>query len=188
MIDENDVRQIVQDEMFKTNTKNQYGVSPIPVHTHNGTDSVQVDFNSLINSSLYAVVATYTLSTAQILTLHTTPVTLISAFGTNSSNVGINYVYIVEGITARLMYGGTAYTGANNLEFRYTDASGVKVTADLANTFINSSANTFAHVAGIVTAFTPVYNSPIVVSVPTADPGTGNSKIALIIKYRIVWI
>lgn len=167
---------------------NQYGVTPIPAHTHNGADSLPIDFNSLINASSYVALKTVTLSPTQIKALFTTPITLVPAFGTNSSNVGINYVYIVEGITARLYYGGTTYTGANNLEFRYTDATGTKVTADMAAAFINSAANTFDHVVGIVTEFTPVYNAPIIVCVPTANPATGNSKITFVVKYRVVAI
>lgn len=187
-MNEQEIRKIVQNEIFNTSRQNQYDVSPVPIHTHNGTDSVQVSFESLVNASSYIALKTVTLSPSQILSLNTTPVILIPSFGTNASNIGINYVYIVEGITARLYYGSVAYTGANNLEFRYSDASGIKVTADLPATFINSSANTFAHVAGIVTAFTPVFNSPIVVTVPTANPATGNSKIILVIKYRVVSI
>lgn len=167
---------------------NQYGVTSIPAHTHNSVDSLPVAFTSLINSSSYVALQTITLSPAQIKALFTTPITLVPAYGTNSSNVGINYVYIVEGITARLYYGGTAYTGANNLEFRYTNAAGTKVTADMAAAFINSAANTFDHVAGIITEFTPAYNAPIVVCVPTANPATGNSKIVFVIKYRVVAI
>lgn len=169
-------------------TQNQFGVSKIPVHVHNNVDSPNLPIESISNSSLYVAVTSVTLSPSQIKLLNTTPITLVPATGTNSSNVGINQVFIVEGITARIYYGGTAYTGANNLEFRYTNAAGAKVTADLANTFLNSSANTFAHVAGITTAFTPVYNSPIVVCVPVANPATGNSKITFIIKYRVVSI
>ncbi len=167
---------------------NQYGVSLIPAHSHNGTDSQQVAVESLINSNLYVAVKTVTLTPAQIKLLNTTPITLLPAFGTNSSNSMVNYVFIVEGITARIYYGGTAYTGANNLEFRYTDASGIKVTADIPSTFIDASVNTFAHVAGITTAFTPVFNSPVVVTVPAANPAAGNSKIILVIKYRVVSI
>lgn len=171
---------------------NQFGVSAIPAHVHNGTDSQQIAFENLTNSSSYVALKTITLTPAQILALNTTPVTLIPAFGVNTSNVGINYVFIVEGITARIYYGGAAYTGANALEFRYTNASGIKVTADIANTFINSTSNTFAHVAGIVTAFTPVYNSPIIVTVPVANPGSATpalgSSITFVIKYRVVSI
>jgi len=37
-------------------TKNQYGVSKIPYHMHNGTDSPPIDYNTLVNkpTSLYA--------------------------------------------------------------------------------------------------------------------------------------
>lgn len=175
------------DKAIDSYTNNsQYGLYPVPSHSQTGIGSQQVSFEDLINSSLYVAIQSITLSPAQILSLHSSPVTLIPPKGNNSSNTGINYVYIVEGITARLYYGGTAYTGANNLEFRYTDASGIKVTADLSSTFINSTVNTFVHVAGITTAFTPVFNSPIVVTVPTLNPATGNSKITLIIKYRII--
>lgn len=183
-----EILQFIKQEIQKNAIDNQFGVSLIPAHTHNGSDSLRISFESLTNANSYVTLKTITLSPSQILALNTTPITLIPSFGTNSSNAGINYVYIIEGITARLYYGGTAYTGANNLEFRYTDASGIKVTADLANTFINSSANTFGHVAGIITAFTPVFNAPIIVRVPTVNPATGNSKITFVIKYRTVSI
>lgn len=187
-MDEQEIRKIIQSELSNYASANQFGVSLIPAHHHDGVDSLPIPFENLVNYKLYTALQTVTLTSADILALNTTPITLVPTFGTNSSNVGLNYVYIVEGITARLYYGGTAYTGANNLEFRYTDASGAKVTADLPNTFINSGANTFAHVAGITTAFTPVYNAPIVVRVPTANPATGNSRITLVVKYRIVFL
>lgn len=187
-MDEAQIKKMIDDSIAQNAMDNQYGVSFIPSHTHNGADSQQVAFTSLINSSLYVALNTVILSATQISNLFTTPITIVPTFNTNSSNVGVNSVYIVEGITARLMYGGTAYTGANNLEFRYTNASGIKVTADLANTFINGSVNTFAHAPAITTAFTPVYNSPIIVCVPVANPGTGNSRISLTVKYRIVFL
>lgn len=123
-------------------------------------------------------VARYTLSSAQILALNSTPVTIVPAF--------LNSLIIVEGIDAKLIFNTTAYTGANNLEFRYTNAGGAKVTADMASTFINSSATAYDHVAGVVTELTPVINTPIVVRVPTANPGTGDSTISLFIRFRLV--
>lgn len=120
----------------------------------------------------------FTLTSAQILTLNTTPITLITAF--------LNSVIIIEGITARLNFNTTAYTGANNLEFRYTNGSGAKVTADMANTFLNSSSTAYDQVAGVATELTPVLNTPIVVVVPTANPATGNSTLDLFIKYRVI--
>lgn len=187
-MNEQQIRDIVQSELKKYDERNQFGLSPIPSHAHNGVDSQQISFTDLVNSVSYIAFQQITLTSAQILSLFTTPIIIVPTLGFNSSNVGVNYVYIVEGITARLLYGGTAYTGANNLEFRYTNASGAKVTSDLANTFINSTVNTFAHAPAVTAAFTPVYNSPIVVCVPTANPATGNSRITFTVKYRVVFL
>lgn len=122
--------------------------------------------------------ARYRLTTAQILALNTTPITIVPAY--------LLSLIIVEGITAKNNFNTTAYTGGNNLEFRYTGAAGAKVTADMASTFINSSATAYDHVAGVVTELTPVINTPIVVRVPTANPATGDGSIDLFIKYRVV--
>lgn len=119
-----------------------------------------------------------TLTSAQILALNSTPVTLIPAFSQS--------LIIVEGITARLNFNSVAYTGANAVEFRYTDASGAKVTADMAAAFLNSSSTSYNHVAGVVTALTPVINSPLVVRVPTANPGDGDSTLDIFIKFYTV--
>ena len=120
----------------------------------------------------------FTLTSAQILALNTTPVTLIEAF--------LNSNIIVEGITARLNFNTTAYTGANALEFRYTNASGVKVTADLSSAFLNSAATAYASVAGIEAQITPVLNAPIIIVVPTANPATGNSTLDLFIRFKVI--
>ncbi len=168
--------------------QNQLRPSMIPVHTHNGTDSPQVAFPSIANSQNYAVLQTVTLTAAQIKALNGTAGVLIPALGNNKSNVGINYVAIVEGITARLYYSGTAFVSANPLRFSYGTATGQTVTADMPATFLTATANTFMHAPGLATAFTPYYNSPIVVSVPTANPGTGNSNITFVVKYRVVSI
>lgn len=167
---------------------NQYRVTPIPQHIHNGSDSDRIAFESLINSNNYMAFRTTTLTAAQIKALNTTSQVLVPAIGGNSSNVGVNYVTIVEGITARMYYGGTAYGTANPLRFSYSTATGQTVSADLPTTFLTATANTFAHSPGLATAFTPYYNAPIVVSVPTANPGTGNSNITFVVKYRIVQI
>lgn len=188
-MENNQIRQIIQSEIQKSTLKNVYDVSPIPVHSHDGIGSPQVNPNDLINASLYFAVQQTVLSSTQIKSLHTTPITLVGAQGIgNVTAAMINTVLIVEGITAKIYAGSTAFTGANNLEFRYTDGSGIKVTADMANTFINTTANTIAydHVAGIVTEFAPVAHAPIVVCVPTANPGTGNGKIIISVKYRTV--
>lgn len=168
--------------------KNQYDVSPIPVHNHNGTDSPQVSFPSIANSQNYIVLRTTTLTAAQIKALNTTPQVLIPAFGANTSNTGSNYVAIVEGVTARMYYGGTAYSNSNPLRILYTSSAGVQVTADIPATFLTATANTFVHSPSIATSFTPAFNKPVVITVPTANPGTGNSNVTFVVKYRIVEI
>lgn len=168
--------------------RNMFDVAKIPYHHHDGVDSVQISFENLVSSKNYVGIANVTLSSTQIKALKDTPIIIVplQTTGSTTPSTSIGTVIIVEGITAKIIYNGTAYTGANNLEFRYTGVSGTKVTADIANTFINTAGSAYAHVAGIVTAFTPVPNTPIVVCVPTANPGTGNSTIQLIIKYRLV--
>lgn len=165
---------------------NEVNLSPIPSHAHTGADSQQVEPENLVNSQLYFAVQTTMLSSTQIKLLRTTPQVIVPAVGSGTTATNLNSVIIVEGITAKNLYSGTAFTGANALEFRYTDGAGTKVTADMPNTFINNAGNTFNHVAGITTVFTPVVNAPIVVAVPTANPGAGNGSIIFVVKYRVI--
>lgn len=151
-------------------------------------DIVPIQYTDIQGSVVYAAVATITLTSAQILALNTTPIKLIPAPNTLTTAGGIASVIIVEGITVKNTFNSIAYTGINNLEFRYTDGSGVKVTADIASTFINSASTAYNHVAGIITSFTPATNAPIVVVVPTANPGAGNGNLTFLIKYRIISI
>lgn len=146
---------------------------------HTGVDGQQIRPQDLLQAANYFALAKITLTAAQVKALHTTPITIVPAPGPNSA-------IIVMGITARLVYNGTAYTGANNLELRYTGASGAKVTADMGSTFLNGTATAYDSVAGVVTELTPAINAPITVSVPVANPGTGNSPITFTTKYRII--
>ncbi len=189
-MEQKEIQQLINQTLDQRQQANTFGVSLIPAHAHTGADSLPINPNDLINFALYAQVRQVTLSSVQIKALHTTPITLVPALGNGATAANPNSVIIVEGITAKIYAGGTAFTGANNLEFRYTDASGIKVTADMASTFINTTANTQAydHVAGIITEFTPVFNSPIVVSVPTASPGAGNGTITFSVKYRVIML
>ena len=127
---------------------------------------------------VFSKVRQFQLTSAQILALNTTPITIVPKF--------LNSFIIVEGITAELNFNATAYANANNLEFRYTNGSGAKVTADMASSFINSAATAYNHVAGVTTELTPVLGADIVAFVPTADPITGDSVMNLFIRYRLV--
>lgn len=121
-----------------------------------------------------------TLTAAQVKALNTTPIELVAAPGANSA-------ILVNRILFYSVFITPAYTGSNNLEFRYTDASGAKVTADIAAATLNFASGTkYSFVNGIDTELVPVANSPIVVRVPTANPGAGNSIVKFIVWYEIV--
>lgn len=181
-------RNSVQRDFFhlahKQSGQAQYSSIANPNHSHNNVDSPAIPFQFLQGVQKYVVTQTTSLSSIQIKALHTTPIVLVKAPTARS-------VVIVHSVTARLVYSGTAYTGANNLEFRYTDGSGTKVTADIPNTFINNAGNAFYHAPEVTAAFAPIEggtgsNGQIVVCVPTANPATGTSTMFLTIHYHLV--
>lgn len=114
-------------------------------------------------------------TSAQLLASYTTPIALVPAPGAGRT-------IIVHGITARLTYGSAAYATNTTLEFRYTDGSGAKVSADLA-ALLNATANKNQFVAGVTTALTPVTNAAVVVCTATGNPVTGNSPIEFTVHY-----
>lgn len=121
-----------------------------------------------------------TLTAAQIKALFTTPVALVPAQGAGT-------IVDIVGIWAKNVFGTVAYTGANALEFRYTDGAGAKVTADIAAAFINTASGTaYNGVKGVNTALTPVANAAVVVAVPTANPAAGDSLITFTVLYRVL--
>ena len=126
--------------------------------------------------------ATVTLTPTQIRALSATPVSLVAAPGVGKANV-------VNSITLTNTFGVAAYTGANALEFRYTDGSGTKVTADIAAAFINIASGTRTDtVGGVIGATTRTANAAIVAYVPVADPGaaTATGTIRITVRYTVV--
>jgi len=132
-------------------------------------------YDNLLNS------AKVRLTAAQIKLLKTTPQTLISAPGENK------FIQI-EKIIGYLDYSTAIFTGSYDLEFRETDGSGTKVSADLTYTFLNSAADITAEVSGIEAQTTRLLDQAIVVAVPVADPGgaTAASTLTIIVIYRII--
>jgi hypothetical protein len=126
-------------------------------------------------------VATVTLVDTDIKALNATPFELIEA--------PVGGVVVVEHIFAESIGAVAAYTGANDLEFRYTDDSGAKVSADLPASLINAADATtvLGSVSGVATALVPVAEAPIVAYVPTDDPGgaTAEGTITITVIYRV---
>ncbi len=120
------------------------------------------------------------LTPAEVKALHTTPISLVVSQGTGT-------IINVHRISFASTFLTTAYAGANNLEFRYTGASGAKVTADIASATLNFTTGTkYALVAGVTTELTQVAASPIVVVVPVADPTAGLSTVTFYIEYSVL--
>jgi hypothetical protein len=120
------------------------------------------------------------LTPTEVKALFSTPISLVVSQGAGT-------VINVHRITFASTFLTTAYAGANNLEFRYTDASGAKVTADIAAATLNFTTGTkYALVAGVTTELTQVPASPIVVRVPTANPTAGLSTVTFYIEYSVL--
>lgn len=120
-----------------------------------------------------------TLTSAQILALNTTPVTLIPAQGANT------YIEVLA-VVAKLDFNSVAYTGANAASLTYTNAGGAAATGTIASSFLDSASSAATKLVPV--AVTPVANAPIVISVATANPAAGNSTITFDLFYRVVTI
>lgn len=120
-------------------------------------------------------------SSADILGLNSTPKSLIAAPGSGK-------VIIVEGIVLKMVRSSTAYANGGALEFRYTNASGAKVSADMAATVVTTggAGTEYNSVAGVTTSLTPVANAAIVMDNATAAFITGTGTAVVSLKYRIV--
>ncbi len=126
-------------------------------------------------------VARVDLSSAQILALNATPVELVPAPGAGN-------IISVEEILFKMIRTATAYAAGGALEFRYTNGSGAKVTADVAASVVTTggAGTEYNIVRGVTTSLTPVANSNIVIDNATAAFTTGTGTAVVWVKYRIL--
>jgi hypothetical protein len=124
---------------------------------------------------------TVNLAAADIIAMGTTPVSLIAAPGAGK-------ITLVESITLKMVRTATAFTGGGALEFRYTDASGAKVTADIAASVVTTggAGTEYNSVAGVTTSLTPVANAAIVIRNATAAFADGTGTATVTLKYRVI--
>jgi hypothetical protein len=78
---------------------------------------------------------------------------------------------------------GTAYEGEYSIEVRYTDASGVKLTADVPSTVLNDASKTWYYAPGVAVA--PVAGAAIGL-IATDAPTTGDVALKVELIYRIL--
>lgn len=120
------------------------------------------------------------LTAAQIIAMNATPVSLIATPGAGAA-------IIVDNITFKMVTTATAFTGGGALEFRYTNASGAKVSADVAAAVVTAGAGTsFTNVRGVTTSLTAVADSAIVITNATAAFAAGTGTAVVVIQYHVV--
>lgn len=120
------------------------------------------------------------LSAAQIIAMRATPIALIPAPGAGKC-------VVVNNISVKMETTATQFTGGGAVEFRYTDGSGTKVTADVAAAVVTAGAGTsFTNVRGIEASLTGVVNAAIVVTNATAAFAAGTGTATITIEYHVV--
>ena len=131
-------------------------------------------------------IARVTVTTAQVLALNATPITLVAAPGALKA-------IIVDHIELYMDYAGTQYVddAGDDLAFSYTDGSGIQVCPPIDGAdFIGLAADAYAYTPGVepnaVQGMVPVVNAAVVISMLTGEVITGDSDIIVHTYYRIV--
>lgn len=126
--------------------------------------------------------AQVTVTSAQLLALHTTPVALVPAPG--AGNV-IQFL----GALVTYVYGTTAYTinSSTNLAVQFTDGSGATASSTLATTgVIDQTTNQVRQLSPVATTLTPVANAALVLSLAVASPTLGDGTLSVRTLYRVL--
>lgn len=156
------------------------GTSAIYTNVGTNTSSVFAAATAAQSANVQRGSVQVALSSAQILALSATPVELVPA-------QGAGVVTIVQNIEFKMITTATQYANGGALEFRYTNASGAKVTADIAAAVVTAAAATsYTSVAGVTTSLTNVANAAIVVNNATAAFITGTGTAVVTVTYLAI--
>ena len=135
--------------------------------------------NNTATKNLAPQVAEVTLSSAQVLALNATPISVLAAPAAGFANMIIR-------VTASKA-AGTAYAGiaaGEDIVIRYTDASGSIAATIEATGFLDSTALTSSRAA--VNSCLPVVAAALVAHMATGEVTTGDSPVKLRIVYETV--
>lgn len=120
------------------------------------------------------------LAAADIIAMNGAPVTLVPAPGAGK-------IILPEFILMKIVRTATAFTGGGAVEYRYTNGSGAKVSADMSASLITGAAGTaYASVAGVVTELTPVADAALVITNATAGFAAGTGTANVTVGFRVV--
>lgn len=134
---------------------------------------------TLTQNGVVKQTTTVNLTAAQLIAMGTTPVSIVAAPGAGKCTV-------VDNITFKMTTTATAFTGGGAVEFRYTNASGTKVTADIAAAVITAGAGTsFTNVRGIEASLTCTANAAVVITNADAAFAAGTGTAVITIDYHV---
>ena len=126
---------------------------------------------------------TKTLTSAQLLALNATPITIIPA-------PPAGQVVLVRGCLAYYFYGGTAYTIGTNagIGLKYTNGSGQQVLKLATTGFVDQAADKleFATADATQNGYLVVAAAPIVAQALTAELTNGNGTVKLTVLFNVV--
>lgn len=127
----------------------------------------------------------FTITSAQLLALNATPITIVPA-------PGANQCLIPTGMMLFYDYNSVAYAGiavGEDLNVKYTNASGIGVLGVEATGFLDQTSDQWRWAFPIaqgatqpLNSFTPVANAPLVLHMLTGEITTGNSPL-----YGRIW-
>jgi hypothetical protein len=141
------------------------------------SDGTSVWYNISVNGSGFLQTS---VSAAQIIAMYTTPVSVVPAPATGK-------IVVVDHLVNKAVRTSTAFTGGGAVEYRYTDGSGAKVSADTAAAHITGAAGTaYSAVRGVTTELVPVAAAAIVMTNATQVFAAGTGTVQVSVQYRVV--
>lgn len=130
-------------------------------------------------SAILNKVSIVTITSAQILTLGTTPVVIVPASGVNTINV-------ISSITVTCNFITTAYDTSTQISVYYAAATiAYYIGFDLLG-FTSSGISNVYRIESAVQNFQLVSNAPILLDAPLGDPMTGDGTIKVTVVYQTI--
>jgi hypothetical protein len=142
--------------------------------------------SSLVSGYTDSAYADVTITSAQLLALNATPISIIAAPGAGKAIIPLGVIAYKAA--------GTAYSGiaaGEDLVLKYTNASGAECSPQIETTgFLDQTTAQTRFVAGIGTSLTtnitPVANAAIVAHLLVGEITTGDSDLKLRVFYKVI--